>query len=190
MATPTDVSFDAADRNSGNGSRSADEDWLDENSRIDDNKWTTSQTTFWPDDDDKKFSRLREVHDRFAGEDEEYNRKTSIRYGHIMNDVYTFANICELQQYQSKAVASIIKDTDISSNNYGGKSYETIILAVMSLIVDRDIENVDEYNNRLILQDSFRSLMDSVGVGSKDIRKTRQMVRERVDLHKHRPVSR
>jgi hypothetical protein len=184
MSTMTPISFDGFNRDSGNGSRSTEEDWMDENTRIEENKWTTSRTTFWPDSDDEKFSRLREIHDRFAGEDETYNRKTTIRYGHIMNDVHTFCNVCELRQYQIEAVANIIRDTDISSNNYGGKSYEAIILAVMSLIVDRDINRVDEYDNRLILRDDFRELMEAIEIGSKELRKVRQMVRERVDLHK------
>jgi len=176
------ISFDASNRDSGTGSRSTEEDWMDENTRIEENKWTTSRTTFWPDSDDDKFSRLREMHDRFAGENETYNRKTTIRYGHIMNDVYTFCNICHLRDYQTEAVANIIRDTDISSNNYGGKGYEKIILAAMSLIVDRDINRVDEFDNRLILQDNFRALMDTIDVGSKELRTVRQMVRERVDL--------
>lgn len=190
-----DISFDAFDRDSGNGSRSNEEDWLDDNSGVRENKWTTSRTTFWPDSTDgngndltkeqsEKFSRLREKHDRFAGEGEKYNRKTTIRYGHIMNDVSTFCNICELPEYQEDAVSNIIRESDISSNNYGGKSYEIIILSVMSLIVDRDIESVGELDNRLILQDNFRELMETNGVGSKELRRVRQMVRERVDLHK------
>ncbi|AGM11332.1 hypothetical protein M199_gp002 [Halogranum tailed virus 1] len=197
LAMSEDIHFDSLDREEGNGSRNNEEDWMDGNSRIQDNKWTTSRTTFWPTDVDgqgkklsdkkrRKFKELRKKHDRFAGEDENYNRKTTIRYGHIMNDVYTFCNICDLPKYQTEAVASIIKDSDISSNNYGGKNYEKIVLAVMSLIVDRDIDDTDNLDQRLILQDEFRDLMDNNKMGSKELRKVRQMVRERVDIHSER----
>lgn len=189
------IDFSALVRKSGDGSRSVEADWIDENTRVSDNKWTTSRTTFWSDDTDgkgnalkkskrEKYSRLREVHDRFAGENEKYNRKTTIRYGHIMNDVFTFCEICDLREHQTQSVANIIRETDISSNTYGGKSYETIILAVMSLIVDRDINSVENMDKRLILTEEFQNLMDSNKIGSKDLRKVRQMVRERVKLEK------
>jgi len=185
--------FDALDRKEGDGSRGNDEDWLDGNTRIKDNKWTTSCTTFWPDGLDgqgnklsqkkrKRYKELRKAHDRFSSEKEEYNRKTTIRYGHIMNDVFTYCNICELPEHQSEEVASIIKDTDISSNNYGGKRYEKIILAVMSLIVDREIDSAEDMDQRLILNDEFRELMDNNAMGTTELRKVRQMVRERVQI--------
>jgi len=189
------VHVDILSRDSGEGSRSTEADWMDEHTRVSDNKWTTSRTTFWTEGDDgngnrlskekrEKYSRLRKVHDRFAGANDNYNRKTTIRYGHIMNDVYTFCNVCNLREHQTKSVANIIRETDISSNNYGGKSYEVIILAVMSLIVDRDIDSVEDMDKRLLLTDSFRNLMDSNEVGSSELRTVRQMVRERVDLAK------
>jgi len=193
------VSFDHLQRHRGYGSREASEDWLDENSRIEDNKWTSSQTTFWPGDTDglgntlpehmqRRFEQLRKQHDRYAEEGETYNRKTTIRYGHIMNDVYTFCNICELPAYQTESVASIIKTANISSNVFGGKSYEKIILAVMSLVVDRDIETTDNLDTRLIVQDSFKELMDSVGLGMTELRRVRRTVQERIDLYKHTPI--
>lgn len=189
------IYFDALSRESGDGSRSTEADWMDENTRVSDNKWTSSRTTFWTEGTDgngntlnksqrDKYKRLRKVHDRFAGENKKYNRKTTIRYGHIMNDVYTFCNLCSLREQQTESVSNIIRETDISSNNYGGKSYEVIILAVMSLIVDRDIDSVEDMNKRLLLTDSFRNLMDSNEVGSSELRTVRQMVRERVDLEK------
>lgn len=189
------IYFDALSRAPGDGSRSTEADWMDENTRVSDNKWTSSRTTFWTEGTDgngntlnksqrDKYKRLRKVHDRFAGENKKYNRKTTIRYGHIMNDVYTFCNLCSLREQQTESVSNIIRETDISSNNYGGKSYEVIILAVMSLIVDRDIDSVEDMDKRLLLTDSFRNLMDSNEVGSSELRTVRQMVRERVDLEK------
>jgi hypothetical protein len=189
------IYFDALSRESGDGSRSTEADWMDENTRVSDNKWTSSRTTFWTEGTDgngntlnksqrDKYKRLRKIHDRFAGDNETYNRKTTIRYGHIMNDVYTFCNLCSLREQQTESVSNIIRETDISSNNYGGKSYEVIILAVMSLIVDRDIDSVEDMDKRLLLTDSFRNLMDSNEVGSSELRTVRQMVRERVDLEK------
>lgn len=184
----------ALDSDEGTGSRSNQEDWLDANTRIQDNKWSSSQTTFWPtgvdgkgkklsQEQQKRFKELRKKHDRFAGEGEQYNRKTTIRYGHIMNDVFSFCNHCELPEHQTIAVANIIKNTDISSNNYGGKNYEKIILGVMSLVVDRDIDTTDEFDDRLFLDEDFRELMEQNDLGSRELRKMRQMIRERVDVY-------
>ena len=188
-----DGSFDMLDRNEGTGSRNVEEDWLDGNSSVKDNKWTTSRTTFWPDAEDghgnkltgdsrKRWKELRKAHDRFSSEGDNYDRKTTIRYGHIMNDVHTFCNLCELSKHHTEEVASIINNSDISSKNYGGKRYEKIILAVMSLIVDRDIDTVDNIDQRLILDEDFKQLMENAKMGTTELRKVRQMVRERVDI--------
>ena len=193
------VAFDHLKRNRGYGSRTVSEDWLDENSRIKDNKWTSSQTTFWPHDTDAKgetiprhmqrrFQKLRQRHDRYAGESENYNRKTEIRYGHIMNDVYTFCNVCELPAYQTESVASIIKTANISSNAFGGRSYEKIILAVMSLVVDRDIDTTENLDTRLIVHDGFRDLMDAVGLGATELRRIRRSVQQRINIYDHTPI--
>lgn len=194
MSTNADsISFDAFDRDNGTGSRSLEEDWLDANNRVQDNKWTSANTTFWPRSADgngnklsgeqrKRFRELRKVHDRFASSSD--NRKTTIRYGHIMNDVYTFCNICGLDERETETVATLIKETDISSKNYGGKRYEKIILALMSLVVDANIETAEEMDQRLILQDDFKELMENTEFSSGELRTVRQMIRERIDLDK------
>lgn len=188
---------DKFDRHHGTGSRNTQEDWLDGNSGVATNKWTTAETTFWPDKGDgngdelspkqrRRFEQLKQQHDRFAGASDTYDRKTTIRYGHILNDVETFCHLCELSDQQAADVEAIVKNADISSNNYGGKPYEHIILAIMSLVVDRDIDDVDEIDQRLILQDAFKELMANNGVGSSELRTLRRMVRERVDVHSPR----
>jgi hypothetical protein len=71
---------------------------------------------------------------------------------------------------------------------FGGKSYEKIILAVMSLVVDRDIETTDNLDTRLIVQDSFKELMDAVGLGMTELRRVRRTVQQRIDLHHQIPI--
>lgn len=187
--------FDQLNREYGDGSRSEQSDWHDDNNRISRDLYTSARTTFWPSDvdDTATYEQLLDTHKRFSDGEFAEDRKTSIRYGHIVNDINSFCNYCELSRNQTEAVVNIIKTTNISSNNYGGRSYETIILAVMSLVVDRDIENPQNLGERLILNDEFKQLLDAVGIGSTELRRTREQVRERVDLERdadtYRPVN-
>jgi len=82
---------------------------------------------------------------------------------------------------------------DISSNTFGGKSYEKIILAVCSLISDEHLsESIKKYQTsdttlnkgedmlqrRLFLSEPYRELMEAVNMSSSEHRKIRTRVRE------------
>ena len=180
--------FDALDRRDGAGARSAEEDWLDDNSTAEENQWSTAATTFYVSDaptrKQSRFESLYEIHNGWG----ESDRRASIRRSHIINDAETFCNILELPRYQRRRVMDITETLDFSS--FGGKSYEKILLAICSLVSDeelssrlrRDGHNSNSLeNNRLLLQDDFRDLMDVCELGSSELSRIRQMLREKTD---------
>jgi len=181
MSSTDSIAFDALDRSEGNGSSDWSDEQMDINSRIHPNTWTTAHTTFRvseaPEGKRGKFKSLKRAHDGYG----EKNRKSSLRQAKIMKDIHSFSNICNLSEQEHERVVQIIKTSDSSSNNFGGKSYEKIVLAVMSLVVDQNIDSTEQMEQRLILQDEFRELMDSCKIGSGELRRVRQMVREKTE---------
>ena len=180
--------FDALNRRRGTGARSAQEDWLDDNSTAAENQWSTASTTFYVSDapmhKQSQYQSLYKIHNGWG----ESDRRGTIRRSQIINDAETFADVLELPPYQRRRVIHISETTEVS--NFGGKSYEKILLAICSLVSDEQLSlrlRRDEHgcesleNNRLILQDEFRDLMDVCGLGSSELRRIRQMLREKTD---------
>lgn len=182
------MSIDPFSRENGNGSRSATEDWLDEQS-IFDNEWgSAAATTFNPQDTDamghtipkNKREKLETLYELHNGKMEK-SRKTDIRASHIQNDAKTFMSVLEMPTPQRERVMLILDELDISSNNFGGRRYEKIILAICTLVSDealgqRPNPSVDD---RLFLTDEFRDLMDCTETSSSDIRKLRRDIRDK-----------
>jgi hypothetical protein len=181
--------YDPFDRSSGNGSRSAEEDWLDEHTTARENQWSTADTTFyyWEANaaNRKKFETL---YDKHHGKGEG-DRRSTIRRSHIVNDAQMFCSVLELPEPQRERVIDIAKRLDFSSNRFGGKSYEKVLLAICSLVSDSSLSRKlgrDDIDNsvadeRIVLDDSFRELMESVGLGSGEHSRIRQMLREKTD---------
>lgn len=174
---------DAFARGNGNGSRNGTDDWLDERS-IFDNEWgSAAATTFNPSDLENgkqdKFETLYELHNGKM----EKSRKSDIRTSHIENDAKTFMSVLEMPEPQRERVMLILDDLDISSNNFGSRPYEKIILAICTLVSDEALGNQTNPNieNRLFLTDEFRDLMDCTHTSSSDIRKLRRDVRAKSD---------
>lgn len=174
---------DPFDRGNGNGSRNARDDWADEVS-IFDNEWgSQAATTFNPKEAPlsrmEKFESLYQIQNGKG----EANRKTTIRQSHIKNDTETFMDVLEMPTYQRERVTYILDNLDLSSNNFGGKRYEKIILATCSLVADEALSNSrdPDVDDRLFLSDEFRQLMDSTKMSSSEHRQLRVMVRERSD---------
>lgn len=180
--------FDAFDRKSGNGSRSSTDDWLDEKS-IFTNQWGSSAaTTFNPTDTDAKgntlssnkqdkFEKLYELHNGKM----EKTRKSDIRASHIKNDARAFVSVLEMPEQQRERVMLILNNLDISSNNFGGRPYEKIILSICTLVSDEALSEQSDpsIEDRLLFTDTFRELMDCTGTSSSDIRKLRRDVRDK-----------
>lgn len=170
--------FDGIDRTMGNGSRNVQQDWIDENTTATDNDWSSAQTTFYYDDAPShtrsKYYRLKEWND---GKGEE--NRTSDNFSTMVElDIRAFSNISELTDYQTKRVIYIIQNTDISSNNFV-KSYEKLILAVISLVVDDHIKTEEAIDNRAIYREGFAELMESCDLDNHELRRVRQQIREK-----------
>lgn len=175
--------IDPFDRGNGNGSRATEDDWLDEAS-IFHNEWgSTAATTFNPKEASlSKQSKFEDLYKLQNGKGET-DRKDTIRQSHIVNDAKTFMSVLELPDPQRETVMSILDDLDISSNNFGGRRYEKIILAVCSLVSDEALSNQHDpsVDDRLFLTDEFRDLMRVNDMSGKEHRKIRVAVRDRSD---------
>lgn len=181
--------FDPFDRSSGNGSRTVEEDWLDENSTASENQWSTASTTFYYwEASAKKRDKFQDLYDAHHGRGES-DRRSTIRRSHIINDAETFCNVLGLPDYQTDEVVRIARQLDFSTNRFGGKPYEKILLAICTLVSDQDLsKQLDRHQNsddvagrRVVLSDEFRDLMDANSLGSREHRKIRQMLREKTD---------
>lgn len=182
--------YDPFDRSNGNGSRSAEEDWLDENTTAAENQWSTAETTFyyWEASDALR-SRFEELYKAHHGKGER-DRRSTIRRSHIVNDAETFASILELPAPQQQRVVEVAQDLDFSSTRFGGKPYEKILLAVCSLVSDEALSQRIENrqggsamaNQRVILSDDFRDLMEANDLGSREHSRIRQMLREKTEM--------
>lgn len=181
--------FDKFDRSTGNGSRSAEEDWLDEHSTSAENEWSTAETTFYYWESNNDGQKYKDLYDTHHGKGES-DRKTTIRRSYIVNDAKTFVNILELANPQAERVVEIAEELDFSSKRFGGKPYEKILLAICSLVSDRALSRNLDHNNpsgsftdrRIVLDDSFKDLMEVNQMGSREHNRIRQMLREKTDL--------
>jgi hypothetical protein len=181
--------YDPFDRSNGNGSRSAEEDWLDENTTSAENQWSTAETTFyyWEASSAKK-KQFERFYDWHHGKGEG-DRRTTLRRSNIVTDAETFVNVLELREPQSLRVVEIAKELDFSSNRFGGKPYEKILLAIISLVSDQELsqrlnhQNLDSSlaNQRIVLDDTFRDLMEANNLGSREHNRIRQMLREKTE---------
>lgn len=195
MSSAPYLDIDPFARGNGNGSRAAEDDWLDEAS-IFHNEWgSTAATTFNPEGTDaygrelpkhkrEKFERLYQWHNGKG----ESSRKDTIRQSHIVNDARAFMSVLEMPDMQRNRVLDILQELDISSNNFGGRRYEKIILALCSLVADESLtrrlereENPSAVENRLFLTDEYRDLMDVTEMSGREHRQIRQQIRRKSD---------
>jgi len=179
--------FDPFDRSNGNGSRSAEEDWLDENSTAAENQWSTAETTFYYWEAGAGQSQhYKDLYDAHHGKGES-DRRSTIRRSHIVSDAQMFVSILEMPDHERDRVTQVAQELDFSC--FGGKPYEKILLAICSLVSDEALSrNVNQNsidsslaNQRLILTDEFRDLMDVNNLGSKEHSRIRQMLREKTN---------
>lgn len=195
MATSQPEKLDAFDRGNGTGSASAEDDFLEQTS-IFHNEWGSSAaTTFNPADTDalgnpipkekqQKFEELYRLHNGKM----ERSRKQDIRDSYVANDAATFLSVLDMPTPQRKRVQKILSELDISANNFGGRRYEKIILAICSLVsdealsdrhsVDSDIQISDK---RILNRDEFEELMEVTGMSVTEHRKIREQVRQKSD---------
>lgn len=181
--------FDPLDRSDGTGSRSAEEDWLDVNTTASENEWSTAETTFYYWEAGANSSHFRDLYKAHHGKGED-DRRSTIRRSNIVNDAQTFVNVLEIPRPQSEYIVEIAETMDFSSKRFGGKSYEKVLLAICSLISDKSLSqrlergevNTDAVEQRIVLTDQFKELMEVNGLGSREHNRIRQMVREKTEL--------
>jgi len=94
-----------------------------------------------------------------------------------MNDAELFAGQLNFAEHERRKLKRMA--TTIDFTKFGSFSTEQVMVASASLIRD---ENTSKYENRIILQDEFKELMEVTGLGSKQLRKIRQAIRERTDF--------
>lgn len=172
------------DTTPGNGSSNKEEEWLDVNTTASENQWSTAETTFYYwEADDQKFKDLYDTHHGKG----ESDRDATIRRAHMVADAKTFCSILELPETQRNRIVELVRDFDFSSQRFGGKPYEKILLAFCSLVSDealtRKLKKHDRQveGRRIICDERFKQLMDANGLGSKEHNRIRQMLREKTD---------
>jgi hypothetical protein len=87
-------------------------------------------------------------------------------------------------------VVEIAESLDFSSTTYGGKKYEKVLLAICSLVSDRALSQRLDHNNtnatiadqRIVLSEKFRDLMEANRLGSREHNRIREMIREKTEL--------
>lgn len=93
-----------------------------------------------------------------------------------VNDAKLFADHLDFKKHERDKLVQMAGHIDFT--NFGSYSTEQVLVGCCSLIRD---ENTDQYENRIILQDEFKELMEVAGIGSKQHRKIRKAIRERTD---------
>lgn len=181
------VYFDRFPRDAGEASADSRDEWRDKTSRVDGNDWSTARTTFYTDTDgygnplssskQAKFEQLKKHHGGFG----EADRANTIKRTEVMCDTRAFCSILELPAFQRDRIERIMEDAEIDSNNSGGRCYEMIILAVISIVVDESIDSVEEIDRRAQRREAFQELMESVDMSVTELRRIRQMVRDTFD---------
>lgn len=179
----TYIHIDALDRTDGNGSRSREEDWLDANTTASEHQWSTAETTFYMSDvPAHKREQFSNLYDWHHGKGES-DRSSTLPRMKMVADTETFCAVLELPEPLRERILHIMQDIDISSNNFGGKSYEKIILAVISLVHDEHLSSRPpgevDFQQRLIFDGDFRELMESNSIGSKELRGVREQIRSK-----------
>jgi hypothetical protein len=93
------------------------------------------------------------------------------------NDAKLFADQLNFAEHERTKLKKMAREVDFTK--FGSFSTDQVLVASASLIRD---ENTTKYENRIILQDEFKELMEVTGVGSKQLRKMRQAIRERTNF--------
>lgn len=177
------IHIDALDRTGGNGSRTTEEDWLDQNTTASENEWSSANTTFyyWEAPSHRQ-GRFKDLYKKQHGKDDP-NRSSELPMMRALADAKAFSSMLDFSDTLTERVIHIVREMDIGSNESGGKSYEKIILAVCSLVYDEHLSSMPpssvKYDQRLIFDETFRDLMESNNLGNKELRGVREQIRNK-----------
>lgn len=161
----------------GAGSNEAIDDIIDQEAIIENDGRSNTRTFFYPGDAvyesverERQFQRLIRWQD---GEGHPSESRAAANFkADMKRTAQTFCSQCEFTPHQTRRVEYVMKDLDV--NSYGHYSTEKVILAVMSLVANED---------RRLLRDeqTFRDLVDDVGMTMEQVRTVRLMTRQRTD---------
>lgn len=180
------IHIDALDRTGGNGSRTTEEDWLDQHTTSAENEWSSAKTTFYyweaPEHKQHNFKRF---YNKQHGKDDP-NRSSELPRMRALADAKAFCAILNLNKQLTERIIYIMEEIDMDSNTFGGKSYEKLILAICSLVYDEHLSSMPvdsiQYGQRLIFDETFRDLMESNELGSNELRGVREQVRTKTEF--------
>jgi len=180
------IHIDAFERSIGNGSRTREEDWLDQNTTAAENQWSSASTTFYINDaPSNRETKFKDLYAKHHGKGDS-NRSTELTHMRMSADAEVFCSILELREQVKEKVEHILQNIDISSQKFGGKSYEKLILAVITLSHDEYLSSqppsVVSHKNRLIFDEQFRELMEANSLGSKELRRVREQIRTKTEF--------
>jgi hypothetical protein len=94
-----------------------------------------------------------------------------------VNDAKLFAGHLSLSASETAKLVEMARHIDFTK--FGSFSNDQVLVAAASLISD---ENTSKYENRIILTDEYKELMEVVDLGSTQRRTIRQAIRERTDF--------
>lgn len=153
--------------------------WIDENTTAAENKWATSKTIFYAEQgNSEKYKELKALNEGKY----ESDRSTTILRSKIDDDIESFCNILEMDSVIEESVKLAFKEIGSELGDFGGKSYEKIILVVINLMHDMTLTQNNDINDRVIYMDEYKELMDVVGMSSKERRQLRNAVRSKLDI--------
>lgn len=164
-----------------NTSEEKQEQYIDQNttSREQHNHFSQAQTTFYPSDapseKEQEYNRLKQWHNNKWSPD----RRDELNEAMMMQDADTFGDILCMSDTQIQRVKDIIRSNDVSSNKYGGKSYEKLIIAVATLIVDEQARTLEE---RLVNREKFDDVMELLEMDRSELWSLRERVRENMSF--------
>jgi len=95
-----------------------------------------------------------------------------------MNDAKLIADHLSLAPDEREKLLLMTEEIDF--NSFGSYKSEQVLVACASLVSD---ENTTVYENRIILRDEFRDLLEAFDMGSQDHQQIRQAIRDRTDFY-------
>lgn len=94
-----------------------------------------------------------------------------------VNDAEMFCDELGFGEEKTEKIVEMV--TTIDGSDFGSYTTEQITLGCCSLVADAD---TDTYEDRIILQDEFKELMDVVGLGSREHSRIRQTIRSKSEF--------
>lgn len=159
---------DRIGRQKGNGVNTEQEEVHDHTAHIPNDGRSKTRTTFNPKESNnrQKWEKLAKINDGMLDKD----RKQNNRKANQQRDIELFSSQLNLKKNQVESVKYHFKKIDI---NKGGWKHEAIILALITLIVNKD-------QRRIRSEKQYNTLRKSLNITRKTIRNIRRKYRKLV----------